>query len=62
MPACGIVSAPTDWMLTACCVSEAFAYDFHLLTASLQEASFHGVKGYLLKGGKPYLVGRNAIV
>ena len=49
-------------MLTACCVSEAFAYDFHLLTASLQEASFHGVKGYLLKGGKPYLVGRNAIV
>lgn len=43
--------------LSVCCISEAIAYGFQLLLASLQEASFYGVKGRLSKGKKPSIEG-----
>ena len=43
--------------LSVCCISEAIAYGFQLLLASLQEASFYGVKGRLSEGKKPCIEG-----
>ena len=40
-------------LLTVCCMPVAFAYGFSPLTAGLQKASFHSVKGYLLKDERP---------
>ena len=43
--------------LSVCCISEVIAYGFQLFLASLQEASFYGVKSRLSKGKKPSVEG-----
>ena len=52
---CGIVCTSSRQALSICCISQAFAYGFHLLPTDLQKASFHNAKGHISEGKKPCL-------